>query len=143
MVKKAKETETVEVPEVKVSSTPVNLGAALSRRTIFQPFEMWIVGSTPLIVHAWSQKAKLEMLGKQTKATKPGKEARDPERDFVDSLYEMEEGNYGFPATGVKNCILSSAHKDKGIARSSVLQALFVNAEMVRARPALAGAICD
>jgi hypothetical protein len=143
MSKKAKETETVQVPDIKISSTPVNLGAALSKRTIFQPFEMWIVGDTPLITHSWSQKAKLEMLSKQTKATKPGKAMRDPEQDFVDSLYDMGNGAFGFPATGVKNCILSSAHKDKGIARSSVLQALFINAEMVRARPALAGAICD
>jgi hypothetical protein len=143
MPKKAKETESVQIPDIKISSTPVNLGAALSKRTIFQPFEMWIVGDTPLITHSWSQKAKLEMLQKQVKATKSGKEARDPERDFVDSLYDMGEGKFGFPATGVKNCILSAAHKDKGISRASVLQALFVNAEMVRARPALAGAICD
>lgn len=143
MVKKTEKTDAIVIPDAKVSESPINLGAALSRRTIFQPFEMWIVGSTPLIVHAWSQKAKLEMLSKQTKATKPGKEARDPERDFVDSLYEMNGEGYGFPATGVKNCILSAAHKDKGVARSSVLQALFINAEMVRARPALAGAICD
>jgi hypothetical protein len=143
MKKKNKETEAVQIPEVKVSATPVNLGAALSKRTIFQPFEMWIVGDTPLIVHAWSQKAKLEMLSKQVKATKAGKEARNPEQDFVDSLYEMGDGKYGFPATGVKNCILSAAHKDKGVARSSVLQALFINAEMTRSRPALAGAICD
>jgi hypothetical protein len=142
MAKKAKETE-IEIPHTEVSATPVNLGAALSKRTIYQPFNMWIVGDTPLIVHAWSQKAKLEMLSKQVKATKSGKEARDPERDFVDSLYEMDEGSYGFPATGVKNCILSAAHKDKGVARSSVLQALYINAEMVRSRPALAGAICD
>jgi hypothetical protein len=83
------------------------------------------------------------MLQKQVKAVVGGKEARDPEADFVSSLYEMGDGNYGFPAMGVKNAILSSAHKDKGIPRSTVMAALSIDADMVRTRPALAGAICD
>lgn len=134
----------------------VSLAAALSKQSTFKKFKMWIVGDTPLITHAWSQKAKQEMLSKQVKATKPGREARDPERDFTDSLYEMEtpegvtvdgksfaKGAFGFPVTGVKNCILAAAHKDKGIARTGVQSALYLDAEMWRARPALAGAICD
>lgn len=129
--------------EAEVSDKKVSLGALLSKRPIFQPFEMWLVGDTPLITHAWSEKAKIEMLQKQVKATKSGKEARDPERDFLNSLYQMGEGRYGFPVTGVKNCILSAAHKDKGIARSSVLGALFLDAEMIRTMPGLAGAVCD
>ena len=141
MAKKPK--DQVEVKKPDVSPDPINLGALLSTKPIFQSFHLWLVGDTPLIVHAWSQKSKLEMLQKQVKATRAGKEARDPQADFVSSLYEMGDGSYGFPATGVKNCVLSSAHKDKGVARSSVMQALWIDAQMVRTRPALAGAICD
>ena len=137
-----------EIVQQQATGESVNLGAVLSTKSIFNTFHLWIVGDTPLITHAWSHKAKLEMLQKQVKATKGGKEARDPEADFVSSLYEMGKdasGNdiFGFPATGVKNCILSAAHKDKGIARSSVMAALWIAADMVRVRPALAGAICD
>lgn len=120
-----------------------SLSASLSSKAKFSGFKVWLVGDTPIITHAWSEKAKREMLSKQVKATKPGKEARDPQADFVSSLYEMGDGVYGFPATGVKNCILSAAHKDKGIARSGVMSALWINADMVRVRPALAGAVCD
>ena len=125
-----------------------NLAQLLSKKTVHSSFRLWIVGDTPLITHAWSEKAKREMLAKQVKATKPGKEARDPHSDFVSSLYEMGKDSagrlsYGFPATGVKNAILSSAHKDKGIARTGVMAALWIDAQMVRTRPALAGAICD
>jgi len=120
-----------------------SLSKALTKKATFKGFSVWLVGGTPLITHAWSEKAKREMLAKQVKATKPGREQRDPQQDFVNSLYEMGDGSYGFPATGVKNCILSAAHKDKGIARSSVMAALWINADMVRTRPALAGAICD
>lgn len=126
-----------------------NLILALSKASTYKRFAIWIVGDTPLITHAWSQKAKLEMLSKQVKAVKAGKEARNPEQDFVDSLYDLgvdkngKHRGYGFPTTGVKNCILSAAHKDKGIARSAALGALWLDAQMVRVRPALSSAICD
>lgn len=121
----------------------ISLSAQLSKPVQFKRFTVWLVGDTPLITHAWSEKARREMLEKQVKATKGGRELRDPQADFVSSLYEIGEGAYGFPAMGIKNCILSSAHKDKGIARTAVMSALWVDADMVRARPALAGAICD
>jgi hypothetical protein len=137
------------LPERDQEAAPrhVNLASLLSKQTAFSSFRLWIIGDTPLITHAWSEKAKREMLAKQVKAIKPGKDPRDPHADFVSSLYEMGEVNglksYGFPATGVKNAILASAHKDKGIARVSVMSSLWMNAAMVRTRPALAGAICD
>jgi hypothetical protein len=139
MAKKNAET----IVEQVASDTPVKLGAILSKKAQFQRFGIWLVGDTPLITHAWSEKARREMLSKQVKATKGGKEARDPHADFVSSLYEMGDGTYGFPATGIKNCILSAAHKDKGIPRTAVMSALWIDADMVRTRPALAGAVCD
>lgn len=134
---------TEETKKVEVSDKPISLAKQLSTKTPFQAFRLWLVGDTPLITHAWSEKAKKEMLQKQAKATRSGKEARDPEADFVSSLYEMGENAYGFPATGVKNAILSAAHKDKGLARTSVMGALWLDADMVRTRPALSSAICD
>ena len=127
----------------KNTETKQSLTGMLSKPPTFKGFTVWLIGDTPLIVHAWSEKARREMLAKQTKATKAGKEVRDPEADFVSSLYEMGDDGYGFPAMGVKNAILSVSHKDKGVARSAVMGALWIDADMVRARPALAGAICD
>lgn len=50
-----------------------------------------IVGDTPLIVHAWSEKAKKMMLDAQQKATKTkAKDIRDPYDDFIQSLYWLE-----------------------------------------------------
>lgn len=120
-----------------------SLSAVLSKKTTFKLFSLWVIGDTPLITHAWSEKARREMLAKQVKATKGGKAAREPEEDFRSSLYELGEETYGFPAMGFKNAVLAVAHKDKGIARSAVMAALWINAHMVRTRPALAGAICD
>jgi hypothetical protein len=119
--------QTVKLPEIKMRG-----------------FRIWIVGDTPLITHAWSEKAKRQMLNKQLKNVSEGRPTRDPESDFVNSLYEFDdEGHYGFPAMAVKKAMLSAAHKDKGVPRETVRGALWLHAQMIRTRPALAGAICD
>lgn len=141
-------------PEAKpgdqlTASQSVDLRAALDKKSPYRSFSIWLVGDTPLIVHAWSQKAKIEMLSKQLKKVKAaGKEARDPEKDFVDSLYEVGvdkrgEKVYGFPTTGLKRCFLDSAHRDKGVARTTALSSLWLNTTIVRVRPAFEGAVCD
>lgn len=130
-----------KTPEKK--ETVINLSELLSTTAEETRFKIWLVGDTPLITHAWSEKAKKEMLQKQVKATKGGKEARDPRADFISSLYEMGDGIYGFPVTAIKLATTESAHKDKGLPRTIVEKALWLDADMVRVRPALAGAICD
>lgn len=87
-----------------------------------------IIGDTPLIVHAWSEKAKKMMLDAQTGATKTkAKEARDPFDDFIQSLYWLEgkpkkstpedfakalkKAKFGFPVTAVKQAANSAAYR--------------------------------
>lgn len=121
----------------------------LRSKPVFKRATFWLVGTRPIICHAWSKKAKDEMLSKQRKQTKEGKDKRDPKADFISSLYEMGTDKitgkiaYGFPATGVKKAICSIAHKDKGIAKTSVMEAVWIDHEVVRVMPALAEAICD
>lgn len=51
-----------------------------------------LVGDTPLIVHAWSEKAKRMILDKQQKkATASKNAAKIPFNDFADSLYWITE----------------------------------------------------
>lgn len=88
-----------------------------------------IIGDTPLIMHAWSEKAKKEMLDKQMKATKTkARAAKNPMEDFIRSMYwltpmptEMtEEGfnaalnagaRFGFPVTAFKQAAISAAYR--------------------------------
>ena len=139
MVKKTEPTKDTAAP----AKPMLSIAASMSRKPRFFSSAFWIVGDTPLITHAWSHKAKAEMLAKQVGGTKPGKEKRDPDADYLAAIYPMGDGKYGFPVTGIKNCIMSAAHKDKGIARTAVMSALWLDAEMVRVMPALAKAICD
>ena len=125
----------------------VPLARFMSQKAVFQQAEIWIVGDAPLIVHSWSEKAKHEMLQKQVRAIKPGKAPRTPEKEFADSLYMMQtkEGSdvYGFPCTAIKKCMLSAAHKDKGIPRDTVMRSVWFTAPFIRTRTAIDGAICD
>jgi len=43
-----------------------------------QTVSVTLIGDTPLIVHRWSEKAKKQMLDKQTKKATAGREAKDP-----------------------------------------------------------------
>ena len=120
---------------------------AMARPVKASFFQLWLVGDTPLIAHAWSEKAKREMLGKQVKAVGDKKQARDPDQEFTDSLYRIPsiDGKdvYGFTAMAFKRAIVESAHKDKGIARTAVQEALWVEAPFVRVKTAHPSAICD
>lgn len=64
--------------------------------------EVLVRGTSPLISHRWSEKAKQAMLDKQTKRATKGKEVKKPEEDFESSLYRLENGGYGFPAVAFK-----------------------------------------
>ena len=121
----------------------VTLTALLSQRPAMKRFSFWIVGMTPLICHAWSEKARRQMLEKHVKATKAGKEIRDPHDEFMRSLYHLEDGSYGFPAMAVKKCIWQAAHKDKGITKTAIQGGFWIDAEWQQVRPALAGAACN
>lgn len=47
-----------------------------------------LIGDTPLIMHAWSEKAKKQMLdAQQGKKKGKAKEYRNPVREFIDSMY--------------------------------------------------------
>lgn len=67
-----------------------------------------LVGTSPLIVHRWSEKAKEMMLGKQMKRGTQAKEAKNPEQDYQDSLYRDEDGDYAFPVIGIKAAAVSA-----------------------------------
>lgn len=124
-------------------SEQVNLARFLSQKAVFKGFSFWIVGDTPLICHSWSEKARLEMLQKQTGAIKAAKAKRDAEADFRSSLYKIDDDRFGFPATAVKKCMLSAAHKDKGIPQTVVMRSLWIDAPFVRVQTAHPGAVCD
>lgn len=99
---------------------------ALSIQTI----TLMLIGDSPLIVHAWSEKAKRQMLEKQMKKASKGKEAKDPEADYEACFYRTEGGGYGFPAIGVKAAMVAAARYVD--AKMTVLRGAFhIDCEML------------
>lgn len=74
-----------------------------------QQFEIKVVGLSPLIVHRFSEKAKKQIEDKQQKKAKGAREARDPNAEFLGSLYTYPDDvagvagcRYGIPALWFK-----------------------------------------
>ena len=95
-------------------------------------FQIRLVGDSPLIVHKWSEKAKKQMLDKQMKVAKTAKEAKDPERDFQDSLYHHPDGGYGFPSVAFKNAAVSACRFTDGTRMTTARGAFHVQGEFVK-----------
>lgn len=97
--------------------------------------EVTIQGDTPLIMHAWSEKAKRMMLEtQQGKAKGKKKEFKNPVDDFIQSMYWLTEkpdtdglseeeceqafdkaikngAKFGFPITAFKQAAISAAYR--------------------------------
>ena len=67
-----------------------------------------IEGITPLITNRFSDKSKKQMLDKQMKRPTGKKEAKDPEADYLGSIYRTEDGRPGYPASGIKQACVSA-----------------------------------
>ena len=91
--------------------------------------EIEIKGDTPLIMHAWSEKAKKMMLDAQQGKTKgKKKDVKNPVEDFINSMYWLteqpsdsseeafekaiaNEAKFGFPVTAFKQAAISAAYR--------------------------------
>ncbi len=113
----AKKTEAVEFKAMELATVDIT-----------------IAGTTPLIVHAWSEKAKRQMLDKQQKkATKAKHDVKVPVNDMMAACYwltrQPEPGEtdaqaeaaweaaveagarFGFPVTGIKQSVIVGAYR--------------------------------
>lgn len=102
-------------------------------RLNIQTMELVLVGDSPLIVHAWSKKAKQAILDKQQKKASKGKDVRDPKRDYEEAFYKMPDGNYGFPAVAFKAAAVTACSQTDGISKVFARQTFHVlGGEFVR-----------
>ena len=107
-----KNTEAIEIKPIEIKKVTVH-----------------IVGDTPLIMHAWSEKAKKMMLEAQMGTAKgKKKELKNPVDDFIRSMYWLTEmptegteeafkaaiaggARFGFPVTAFKQAAISAAYR--------------------------------
>lgn len=105
--------------------------------------QLMLVGDSPLICHAWSEKAKRQMLFKQMKKAQGGREAKDPFQDFVASLYWIDEkpqnptvedlasARFAFPAVAFKSAAVDACSYATGITKVMARGAFHIAADLV------------
>jgi hypothetical protein len=82
-----------------------------------------IVGTRPLIVHAWDQKTQMGMLAKHMNISLPKKGARDPHAEFEASRYRIPDdlgGGDGIPAAGFKQSAVDACRHVDGLKMTHV-----------------------
>lgn len=89
-----------------------------------------IVGLTPLIIHRFSEKAKLKMLNDMQGRRTP-KEPKDPEAEYEAAFYRTEDGTPGFPVLGFKAATVGGARfYGKDVTMTGLKQSLFFQGEV-------------
>ena len=120
------DTKRIELPALKIEQARVTL-----------------IGDSPLISHKWSDKAKKQMLDKQMKKAKQGKEAKDPWMDFCESLYwlspmpkeptedDIAAAKFGFPTVAFKAAAVDACSHVDGVTKVEARGAFHINGEFV------------
>ena len=108
-----KNTNVIELPELRKVGVQIRL-----------------IGDSPLIVHRFGEKARKMMLDKQMGKAKSGKEAKNPEADYEESMYRTDDGRPGFPAIAFKAAAVNAAN-DAGIQKTLARRAFHVAGEII------------
>lgn len=118
--KKANTENMVVIPEIQLNT-----------------MNLTVVGDSPLIVHAWSEKAKRMMLQKQMKQATTGREAKDPWMDYCESMYwldgmpeypteeDVANGRFGFPACAFKAAAVDAGYQQGILAKKTTARGGF------------------
>lgn len=115
MAKAAATTTTISLPRFDLRALSVRL-----------------IGDSPLICHAWSEKAKKEMLDKQMKKAKSAKSAKDPHQDFINSLYPFPGGGWGFKAVAFKSAAVDACSHIDGVTKVEARGAFHINGDLIK-----------
>jgi hypothetical protein len=115
----------------------------------FRRITVTLEGTTPLITHPFSEKARREMLATQQKTKLTAKDIRNPIRDFIESLYWLtpmptefteeafekavaEGARFGFPSIAFKLAATSAGYRAKLTKdKVSILGAFRIEGEFV------------
>lgn len=102
-----------------------------------------IIGTSPLICHAWDEKVRKQMLAKHMKKAVGARDAKDPWADFCATLYwldekpekptekDVEAGRFGFPVIAFKSAAVEACTSSGAITKIAARQAFHLIGEFV------------
>lgn len=87
-----------------------------------------IIGTSPLIVHRFSEKAKRQMLDNMQGRKSP-KEAKDPIAEYEACFYRTKNDGHGFPCTAFKLATVGAARFYASVKMTELRQFMFFHGE--------------
>lgn len=88
-----------------------------------------IIGTSPLICHRFSEKAKRQMLDAMQGRKSP-KVAKNPEADYQGAFYRFGDGGFGLPSIAFKSATIGGARFYSGVTMTELRQFLFFRGEV-------------
>ena len=110
---------------------PEEPGAAIHiDRIAAEVLSVPIVGTTPLIVHRFSEKEKRKLLDNMQGRKNP-KQPKDPQADYEAAFYRFDDGTYGFPVLAFKAATVeASRFYGKDVTKVGLRQFIFMRGEV-------------
>ncbi len=109
----------------QVSQAPQIAISRLAQEHLLVP----ILGTTPLIVHNFSEKSKRTMLDAM-QGRKTPKQPKDPQAEYEAAFYRCNDGSYGFPSNGFKLATVdASRFYGKDVTKVGLRQFMFIFGE--------------
>jgi hypothetical protein len=119
---------TTAVTQDDTADTPV-AQIAISEIAV-ERLEVPIIGTSPLVVHRFSEKAKRIMLDAMQGRKSP-KENKDPQAEYEAAFYRFHDGGYGFPVVGFKAATVdASRFYGKDVTKVGLRQFVFLRGEV-------------
>lgn len=96
--------------------------------TDIQTVQLRLIGrpGSPLVIHAFAEKAKQEIRDKQQKKAKTAKAQRRPEEEFTAAKYIDDAGRECAPITAIKKSMVSAGTAMDNLTKVAIRQAVFV-----------------
>jgi hypothetical protein len=101
---------------------------------------LYIVGNAPLVVHAFAEKSRKQMLAKLMKEDKGGRDARDPYQEVESARYVLPDGRDGFPSVAFKNAAVTACTSLSDVTKVAARQAFRVEGLTMNSEGVLDGA---
>lgn len=126
-IKVAKTTEST--PKKTAASQAREFRAVRLRGQRLEQAVIRVEGRSRLVMHRFPEKARKQLRDKKSGIKTRDRSPTDPEAEYQAAMHTFADGSPGFPCKGFKASILKAAHKDLGIPRTFVSNALFIESD--------------
>jgi hypothetical protein len=122
-------TKTTTKPETNGTKPEVAVARIEIDRIAAERIIVPILGTTPLITHRFSEKAKKQMLDAM-QGRKTPKTPKDPQAEYEAAFYRLQDGSPGFPVLAFKDATVGGARFYGGVTMTELKQYMFFHGEV-------------